>query len=199
MTGKRFFILALLTVACGWAFAQTPQEKEAFARIVSSTTGMKTMTADFVETKHLQMLEEDAVQSGRLWYKAPSSMRWEYGKDFFGVLSQRGAYMVRGGKRDGALTRGFSQTGKMVTGLISNLSDNLKEYKVTYVKEGKDLKVTAVPTSPRMKGMVDSVVMKFDTATCLIKSFEIRNSAGYTLITFSNVKKDVEIDSQLFN
>ncbi|MBE6244195.1 MAG: outer membrane lipoprotein carrier protein LolA [Bacteroidales bacterium] len=199
MTGKRFFILALLTVACGWAFAQTPQEKEAFARIVSSTTGMKTMTADFVETKHLQMLEEDAVQSGRLWYKAPSSMRWEYGKDFYGVLSQRGAYMVRGGKRDGALTRGFSQTGKMVTGLISNLSDNLKEYKVTYVKEGKDLKVTAVPTSPRMKGMVDSVVMKFDTATCLIKSFEIRNSAGYTLITFSNVKKDVEIDSQLFN
>ena len=199
MTGKRFFILALLTVACGWAFAQTPQEKEAFARIVSSTTGMKTMTADFVETKHLQMLEEDAVQSGRLWYKAPSSMRWEYGKDFYGVLSQRGAYMVRGGKRDGALTRGFSQTGKMVTGLISNLSDNLKEYKVTYVKEGKDLRVTAVPTSPRMKGMVDSVVMKFDTATCLIKSFEIRNSAGYTLITFSNVKKDVEIDSQLFN
>lgn len=199
MTGKRFFILALLTIACGWAFAQTPQEKEAFARIVSSTTGMKTMTADFVETKHLQMLEEDAVQSGRLWYKAPSSMRWEYGKDFYGVLSQRGAYMVRGGKRDGALTRGFSQTGKMVTGLISNLSDNLKEYKVTYVKEGKDLKVTAVPTSPRMKGMVDSVVMKFDTATCLIKSFEIRNSAGYTLITFSNVKKDVEIDSQLFN
>lgn len=199
MTGKRFFILALLTVACGWAFAQTPQEKEAFARIVSSTTGMKTMTADFVETKHFQMLEEDAVQSGRLWYKAPSSMRWEYGKDFYGVLSQRGAYMVRGGKRDGALTRGFSQTGKMVTGLISNLSDNLKEYKVTYVKEGKDLKVTAVPTSPRMKGMVDSVVMKFDTATCLIKSFEIRNSAGYTLITFSNVKKDVEIDSQLFN
>ena len=195
MTGKRFFILALLTVACGWAFAQTPQEKEAFARIVSSTTGMKTMTADFVETKHLQMLEEDAVQSGRLWYKAPSSMRWEYGKDFYGVLSQRGAYMVRGGKRDGALTRGFSQTGKMVTGLISNLSDNLKEYKVTYVKEGKDLKVTAVPTSPRMKGMV----VKFDTATCLIKSFEIRNSAGYTLITFSNVKKDVEIDSQLFN
>lgn len=199
MTGKRFFILALLTVACGWAFAQTPQEKEAFARIVSSTTGMKTMAADFVETKHLQMLEEDAVQSGRLWYKAPSSMRWEYGKDFYGVLSQRGAYMVRGGKRDGALTRGFSQTGKMVTGLISNLSDNLKEYKVTYVKEGKDLKVTAVPISPRMKGMVDSVVMKFDTATCLIKSFEIRNSAGYTLITFSNVKKDVEIDSQLFN
>lgn len=199
MTVKRFFILALLTIACGLAFAQTPQEKEAFARIVSSTTSMKTMTADFVETKHLQMLEEDAVQSGRLWYKAPSSMRWEYGKDFYGVLSQRGAYMVRGGKRDGALTRGFSQTGKMVTGLISNLSDNLKDYKVSYLKEGKDLKITAVPTSPRMKGMVDCVVMKFDIATCLIKSFEIRNSAGYTLITFSNVKKDAEIDSQLFN
>ncbi|MBP5391184.1 MAG: outer membrane lipoprotein carrier protein LolA [Bacteroidales bacterium] len=199
MRGKRFFILALLTLACGWVYAQTPAEKEAFARIMSSTTSMKTMTADFVETKHLQMLEEDAVQSGKLWYKAPSSMRWEYGKDFYGVLSQKGAYMVRGGKRDGALTRGFSQTGKMVTGLISNLSDNLKDYKVSYVKDGKDLKVTAIPTSPRMKGMVDSVVMKFDIATSLIKSFEIRNNAGYTLITFSNVKKDSEIDPQLFN
>ncbi|MBR5074367.1 MAG: outer membrane lipoprotein carrier protein LolA [Bacteroidales bacterium] len=199
MRGKRIFILALLTLAFGWASAQTQQEKEAFARIVSSTTGMKTMTADFTETKHLQMLEEDAVQSGKLWYKAPSCMRWEYGRDFYGVLSQKGAYMVRGGKRDGALTRGFTQTGKMVTGLISNLSENLKDYKVSYIKDGKDLKVTAVPTSPRMKGMVDSVIMKFDITTCLIKSFEIRNNAGYTLITFSNVKKDVEIDSQLFN
>ena len=199
MRGKRIFILALLTLAFGWASAQTQQEKEAFARIVSSTTGMKTMTADFTETKHHQMLEEDAVQSGKLWYKAPSCMRWEYGRDFYGVLSQKGAYMVRGGKRDGALTRGFTQTGKMVTGLISNLSENLKDYKVSYIKDGKDLKVTAVPTSPRMKGMVDSVIMKFDITTCLIKSFEIRNNAGYTLITFSNVKKDVEIDSQLFN
>ena len=76
MTRIRIGILALLTLASGWSFAQTPQEKEAFARIVSSTTGMKTMTADFVETKHLQMLEEDAVQSGKLWYKAPSCMRW---------------------------------------------------------------------------------------------------------------------------
>jgi outer membrane lipoprotein carrier protein len=199
MMRLRLCITAFLALLPVWLSAQTPQEKEAFSRIVSSTTGMKTMTADFAETKHLKMLSDDVVQSGKLWYKAPSCMRWEYGRDFYGVLSPKSAYMVKAGKRDGALTRGFSQTGKMVTGLISNLSDNLKDYKVSYAKEGGDLKITAVPTSPRMKGMVDCVVMMFDISTCLIKSFEIQNNAGYTLITFSNVKRNAEIDSQLFN
>ena len=199
MIRLRLVILALLIMAPLWAYSQTPQEKEAFGRIVASTTGMKTMTADFTETKHLEMLSDDVTQTGKLWYVSPSNMRWEYGKDFYGVYSPKAVYMVRGGKRDGALTRGFSQTAKMVTSLISNLSDNIKDYRVSYVKDGKDLKITAVPTSPRMKGMVDSVVMKFDMATCLIKSFEIRNKAGYTLITFSSVKKDADIDSQLFN
>ena len=199
MIRLRFGILALLLLVPVWVSAQTAQEKEAFNRIVASTTGMKTMTADFTETKHLEMLSDDVIQSGKLWYRSPSFMRWEYSKDFYGVYSPKGAYMVRGGKRDGGLTRGFSQTARMVTGLISNLSDNIKDYKVSYAKDGKDLKITAVPVSPKMKGMVDCVVMKFDIATCLIKSFEIRNKAGYTLITFSSVKRDAEMDSQLFN
>ena len=185
------FVFAVLTPVV--SSAQTNAEKAVFQKVVSSASGMKSMVADFKETKHLKMLSDDVVTTGRLWYKAPSFMRWEYDTRNYGV------YMVKNGVRDGALSRGFSQMGKMVTGLLTTLSDNPKDFDVSYKIEGKELVVTAVPKASRLKGTVGSVVMKFDSSTSLVKSFEIRTDAGYTLITFSSVKTDIETDPQLFN
>lgn len=179
--------------------AQSAEEKAAFSKIVASAHSMQTMVADFTETRHLEMLSDDVVSSGKLWYKSPSYMRWEYNGRNYGVYSPKGAYMIRDGHRDGALSRGFSQTGKMVTSLMSSLSENLKDYKISYSKEGKELSITAIPTSQRMKAMIESIVMKFDIATSAISSFRINSPSGYTVITFKSVKTNVEVDGQLFN
>ena len=191
------FVFAVLTPVV--SSAQTNAEKAVFQKVVSSASRMKSMVADFKETKHLKMLSDEVVTTGKLWYKAPSFMRWEYDTKNYGVYNLKGGYMVKNGVRDGALSRGFSQMGKMVTGLLTTLSDNPKDFDVSYKIEGKELVVTAVPKASRLKGTVGSVVMKFDSSTSLVKSFEIRTEAGYTLITFSSVKTDIETDPQLFN
>ena len=196
---RSYLLLSAILLFAAPSFAQTAEEKAAFDKIVSFTRSIKTMTSDFTETKHLKMLSDDVVTSGKLWYKSPSYMRWEYDSKNYGVYNPKGAYMVKDGQRNGALSRGFSQTGKMVTSLMSNLSQDIKDYDVSYAKTGNDLTVTAVPASPRMKGMVDSVVMVFDIHSCLIKSFEIRSSSGFTHIDFKSLKTGSDIDLQLFN
>lgn len=198
-TLRSYLFLAAILLFGAPSFAQTAQEKAAFDKIVSATRSIKSMTSDFTETKHLKMLSEDVVTTGKLWYKYPSYMRWEYDSRNYGVLNPKGAYMVKDGQRNGALSRGFGQTGKMVTSLMSGLSQDLKDYSVSYSKSGNSLTVTAVPASPRMKGVVDSVIMIFDIPSSTIKSFEIRSSSGFTHIDFNNLKKDAEVDMQLFN
>ncbi|MBO7562219.1 MAG: outer membrane lipoprotein carrier protein LolA [Bacteroidales bacterium] len=198
-TLRSYLLLAAILLFGAPSFAQTAQEKAAFDKIVTATRSIKSMTSDFTETKHLKMLSEDVVTAGKLWYKSPSWMRWEYDSRNYGVLNPKGAYMVKDGQRNGALSRGFGQTGKMVTSLMSGLSQDLKDYSVSYSKSGNSLTVTAVPVSPRMKGVVDSVVMIFDIPSSTIKSFEIRSSSGFTHIDFNNLKKDAEVDMQLFN
>ena len=198
-TLRSYLLLAAILLFGAPSFAQTAQEKAAFDKIVTATRSIKSMTSDFTETKHLKMLSEDVVTAGKLWYKSPSWMRWEYDSRNYGVLNPKGAYMVKDGQRNGALSRGFGQTGKMVTSLMSGLSQDLKHYSVSYSKSGNSLTVTAVPVSPRMKGVVDSVVMIFDIPSSTIKSFEIRSSSGFTHIDFNNLKKDAEVDMQLFN
>ena len=198
-TLRSYLLLAAILLFLAPSFAQTAQEKAAFDKIVAATRSIKSMTSDFTETKHLKMLSEDVVTTGKLWYKSPSWMRWEYDSCNYGVLNPKGAYMVKDGQRNGALSRGFGQTGKMVTSLMSGLSQDLKDYSVSYSKSGNSLTVTAVPVSPRMKGVVDSVVMIFDISSSTIKSFEIRSSSGFTHIDFNNLKKDAEVDMQLFN
>ena len=198
-TLRSYLLLAAILLFGAPSFAQTAQEKAAFDKIVTATRSIKSMTSDFTETKHLKMLSEDVVTAGKLWYKSPSWMRWEYDSSNYGVLNPKGAYMVKDGQRNGALSRGFGQTGKMVTSLMSGLSQDLKDYSVSYSKSGNSLTVTAVPVSPRMKGVVDRVVMIFDIPSSTIKSFEIRSSSGFTHIDFNNLKKDAEVDMQLFN
>ena len=191
-----FLIVALFQVS---AFSQSPDEKAAFSKVVSSARQMKNMTASFRETKRLKMLSDAVEKTGRLWYQSPSSLRWEYDSRNYGVYNQKGGYMVRDGHRDGASSRGFSAMGKMVTSMMSSLSEDMKEFSVSYDMESGKLKVTATSASARMKAMVDRVIMVFDVSTCHIRSFEMVNNAGSTLITFSSVTTDTEIDRQLFN
>jgi len=191
------FLLSML--AAGNAVAQTAGEKAAFQKVVASTRGMKSMTADFTETKNLKMLTEAVTSSGKLWYKSPSYMRWEYDSRNYGVFNPKGGYMVRNGQRDGAQSRGFSNMGRMVTGLLNSISEDIKDYKVSYKIVGKKLEVTAEPVSARMKTAVKTIVMNFDVSTSLISSFEIINDAGTTLIVFTSVRTDIQPDSQLFN
>ncbi len=183
----------------GSLYAQTAAEKAAFDKVVASACSMKNMTADFTETKHLDMLSQDVVTKGKLWYMAPSYMRWEYDNLNYGVYNPKTAYMVKDGQRNGALSRGFSQAGRMITQLMGGLGQNLKDYEISYVKEGKDLKVTAVPVQERYRNYVESIEMKFDASLSIIKSFEIKSPSGFTLITFSDVKINTDIDTQLFN
>ena len=196
---KYILLSSAILFAQALSFAQTPAEKAAFERVVSSARSMKTMTADFTETKQLKMLSDAVVTTGKLWYKAPSYMRWEYDSRNYGVYNPKGGYMVKNGQRDGAMSRGFAQTGRMVTQLMGNLSEDIKDYSISYKTAGKNLEVTAIPVSPRMKGFVESIVMKFDIATCQIRSFEMHSQSGVTTIVFSGMKTDSDIDSQLFN
>ncbi len=197
---KTYLIIVLISfTGLGQAMAQSAQEKVVFEKIVASAANMQTMSADFTEKKQLKMLSEEVVNTGKIWYKSPAYMRWEYDNKNYGVYSPRGGYMVRNGQREGALSRGFSNMGRIITGLISKFSGEVKDFALSYKVEGKELIINVQPTSAKMKGAVERIIMKFDTSSTLIRSFEIVNTAGCTLITFSSVSINADVDQQLFN
>ncbi|MCP4666133.1 MAG: outer membrane lipoprotein carrier protein LolA [Deltaproteobacteria bacterium] len=48
-----------------------------FSRISRATSGVKTLASDFLEEKHVAMLQEPVFSRGRFYFENPDRLRWE--------------------------------------------------------------------------------------------------------------------------
>jgi outer membrane lipoprotein-sorting protein len=85
---KRFFFFpAVLFVILFWAATACSQDwtsiQEAFRKI-------KSVRADFLQKRHLQILKEPLLAEGRIFFDAAGSLRWEYLKPLQSVMLQKG-------------------------------------------------------------------------------------------------------------
>ena len=65
-----------------FAFSQAKLSAEAqkdFMQEMSAfSQNIETLSSDFTQTKHLEMMEDAAISKGKLFYKAPDVLKWEY-------------------------------------------------------------------------------------------------------------------------
>ena len=55
--------------------AETASFKE---KVAASTQSLQSLESDFTQTKQLSYLENTITSSGKLYFKAPNKIRWEY-------------------------------------------------------------------------------------------------------------------------
>lgn len=75
----RHWIRGVLGIVClGRAFAG-PTDEAVIERWMASATNLVTWQATVIQTRHLQALTQPLVSTGRVWFAAPNSFRWELG------------------------------------------------------------------------------------------------------------------------
>ena len=67
-------LVGLAALAGPWLGAWT----DTWASIRAAADGVSSLQADFVQTKHLKLLKRPIVSRGKLYYRRPSQVRWEY-------------------------------------------------------------------------------------------------------------------------
>lgn len=173
-------------------------ERQLYHKIVSATKEVKSLSANFVEKKHIAALTEPVVSKGRIYYMAPSSMRWEYDAQNYGICNAKGGYMVRDGKINSGEGRVFAKLGRMITGFINGSDIDSKMFDVEYNKVGKEFHIKATPKNSKMRGLIEYILMRFDSDNYMIKGYSIFNGADSTVITFSDIDLSTQPNEQLF-
>jgi outer membrane lipoprotein-sorting protein len=82
---KKMFIILLVMFLPQGAWCNEPLAKQRaankkeriFSRIARATSGVKTIASDFLEEKHLAMLQEAVFSKGRFYFEKPDGLRWE--------------------------------------------------------------------------------------------------------------------------
>ena len=69
-------LLCALSVMAAPLTAQ--QKQDVIGRINKAASGLKSMSCSFTQTKYLSLLSDRMVSEGKMNYKQPNKLRWEY-------------------------------------------------------------------------------------------------------------------------
>jgi outer membrane lipoprotein carrier protein len=141
-TEAALMLIALLSGFRGAPAVEPAAERlaEVLAAMKAAGASLRTLSARFRQTKHDHILDEDSVTTGKLYYRVPGRIRWEYdppdqkvllvGQDKIQVYNPaaRQVQELRKGRMKGA-------EGELLIGLGPGNAEIGKRYHVRLLKE----------------------------------------------------------------
>lgn len=170
-------------------------------KALSATT--ETITSDFVQYKHLDFLSNDIESSGKLAFKSPDKVKWEYTKPFaYSVIfKDETLYINDDGNKsalDMASNKIFKQLNQLITASIKGDLFDADEFKVAYYKKGGKSEVHFDPTNPQFSEFIKSFQLTFNSKGEVQEVKMIEPSEDYTHVIFNNRGTNQDLSDAIF-
>ena len=205
---KKISVLLLLFI--GYAAlaqeAMTTAEASAFKQSVNAASaGIKTLTTDFIQYKHMDFLAKDVETSGKMVLKQPNSLAWQYKKPYnYSIIFKSGKILIDdAGKKsqmDAKSNKTFAKINKLIVSSVSGQMFDDKEFTISYFKS-KDFNIARfVPKDTRLKKYIRQVELSFDKRAATVEQVRLLESeSDYTRIVFKNKILNAKVDDSAFS
>ena len=176
---------------------------------------VRTVQADFTQTRAFRALQSPVAIPGHLWFSAPQSLRWELGDPAKVILLRNGdtAYFIQPGKKRAerlpadhlggrADSRNSAQAFAMMKmPLAKDYADFNRQFEVLAVSTQENrCHLEIIPSDASAKKMLTALKLDFDTTTGHLLTFEIALRDGSWLRNeFSNVRLNQKIERRVFD
>ena len=198
------YLLALC--AAGPASAAESPNLAPIRKWLAGQASVRTIQADFTQTRSFHALRDPIASPGHLWFSAPHSFRWELGDPPKTVVLRRGdLYLVvqpakKHAERQSAADLGGQAGGRempmMDFPFAKDFDDFNRRFEVLAVTtRDTHCHVEMLPRDPQMRKLLEVARIDFDTATGFLISFEFVTRDGSSLRNeFTNVRLNGKID-----
>lgn len=174
------------------------------ASIEKAHKQMTSLSAQFTQRKSSTLFTEDAVQKGKLNYKSPKMLRWEYtSPKAMTVIFANGKVMLKTDK--GTVQNPNKMLNEMGTMIISTINgsflNDASNFSARYYKNSKSGAITVVltPVNKRIKAYYPKMTISLDAKTLLADKVVMQEVNGdITTITFSDKKTNLTLSDSLF-
>ena len=164
---------------------------------------LTTLSANFMQEKTSSLFTEKVVQKGKLSYKAPKQLRWEYtSPKAMTVIFSNGKVLLKTEK--GTTSNPNKMLGEMGNMIINTINGSfLKEnsdFNTRYYKnKGGQYVVVLIPVNKRIKAYYKSISITLSNSTFLADKVVLTETNGdATTITFADKKTNITLSDSLF-
>ena len=208
---KKNIILFLIILAVYATHAQgsygtevTSEQKSALvAAIEKAHKQLTSLSANFTQEKTSSLFTDKVVQKGKLMYKSPKQLRWEYtSPKAMTVIFSNGKVLLKTDKGTTANpNKMLGEMGNMIINTINGtfLKDN-PDFTARYYKD-KSGNITAVltPVNKRIKTYYKNITITLNGSSRLAEKVVLTEVNGdVTTISFSDKKTNTTLSDTLF-
>ena len=191
--------VGVLLIVAGCLFIAGPVQaqdtKAARQHNVDAAKGMKTMQCDFVQTKQTKLLSAASVSTGRLYYRQPDRLRWEYltpTAHTFEIDGQKVIMSDNRGSREVDIRRNrkYREMARLMTNIMSAQSFvDEQDFQVSLAQAGKEWIATLIPRRKEVRHIFSSIILRVTPDQWLVHQVELVEPKGdRTVIELKNVK-----------
>lgn len=201
----KFFIFLLCTPVVSQQTPISASEVNNFRHDVEQQAEeIYTMSGDFVQVKFIQMMQEEAVSSGKLYFKAPDVLKWEYFKPYnYKILFKDGKLFIND---EGEKSITNLRANKLFDKLFNLISESMngklladtESFDFTYVRVNNDKVVIVKPRDPNLRQMFSQIVLVFDQENLVNSVKLVEKSGDFTEIFFKNVQINQSLEAAIF-
>lgn len=206
---KSFLLLIFLNVSVFKSFAQEQKMSENESTVFKQSVAVvskkiKTLSTDFVQYKHLDFLSKDIETSGKMIFKEPNLLLWQYKKPYnYSIVFKNGKILINDEGKKSAVDIGnsklFGKINKLIVGSVSGDLFDDKEFSIFYFKN-KDQNITKfIPKDATLKKYIKQIELTFDKEDATVVQVKLlESSSDFTRIVFKNKVINAKVDEASF-
>lgn len=173
-------------------------------KVETASKSTKTILSDFTQFKHLSFLSNDIKTSGKMAFKAPDLIKWEYIMPFkYSVIFKEDKLLINDEGKKSNVKIGASKLFKKLNQLIVNsISGNMfdnNEFDIEYYKTVNYSEIVFSSKNKELSKYIKQFVLHFDKDDASVKEVKmIEPSDDFTLIVFKNRKENTILKDAIF-
>ena len=207
---RALLLLAALLATTGLRAAE-PLDFTPVKRWITRQDDFRAVTADFTQTRSLRALKSPLTSEGRLWFKAPSSFRWELGTPARTIVLRKGEtlFLIQPAKKRAERSPANAKPDKpspmQAMGMMSfpfarDFADFQRQFETLSIStDGPRCHLEVLPREAQARKFLSALKLDFNTATGHLLGFEMATRDGSSLRNdFTNVQVNPKISPALF-
>lgn len=200
-----FYILYFVFAVIAPMTTLAQSEAQIRQQINQAASQMKSMQCDFVQTKHLKMLNDKMVAKGKMYYRQGNQLRWEYVTPYaYTFILNNNKVLLKNSQRNDVIDVNQNKVFKEIARIMMNsvvgkcLADE-KDFKTQISTEGQEWVARLQPLRKDMKQMFQQIILHFDRKQSVVSVVELMEKNGdRTVIELKDIHKNEPISSDLF-
>lgn len=173
--------------------------------VIASAKTTSTIKSDFVQYKHLDFLTNDVQTSGKMVFKAPNLVKWEYTNPYnYSVIFKEDHLLINDdgtkSKVDIGNSKLFKKLNELIVNSVKGTMFNDADFTIKFFKTSKYNKAVFIPKDNKIAEYIATFELLFNLNDSQVYEVKmIEPSKDFTRIVFTNRILNSTINDSVFN